>query len=153
MNVHQNSARQAADKDVEQNVVNVCFCSAYLHIVQAPNNDRRHPSDQRKHSAHLSEARAAAKPPRPPPPAAVSKPAAQSQSSSRSLNRGISDDLAASDSVLYGSDQACDEEEIIEERSDDRANDPACIQCDDGGALLCYCQCSHCYTLAKAQPL
>ena len=28
-----------------------------------------------------------------------------------------------------------DEEENFEEREDDRANDPACIQCDDGGAL------------------
>lgn len=29
-----------------------------------------------------------------------------------------------------------EEEEDFEEREDDRANDPACIQCDDGGALL-----------------
>lgn len=30
--------------------------------------------------------------------------------------------------------QQSDEEEAFEERTDDRANDPACIQCDDGGA-------------------
>lgn len=29
-----------------------------------------------------------------------------------------------------------EDEEDFEERQDDRANDPACIQCDDGGALL-----------------
>lgn len=29
-----------------------------------------------------------------------------------------------------------DDEEDFEEREDDRANDPACIQCDDGGAVL-----------------
>ena len=29
-----------------------------------------------------------------------------------------------------------EDEEDFEEREDDRANDPACIQCDDGGALL-----------------
>ena len=32
-----------------------------------------------------------------------------------------------------------DDEENFEEREDDRANDPACIQCDDGGAFLCNC--------------
>lgn len=103
---------------------------------KAPESDRLRPAYQRKQTDHLSQACPSAKSPRPPPPAAVSKPAAQSQPSSRSLSRGISDDLAASDSGLYGPDQSSDEEETFEERSDDRANDPACIQCDDGGDIM-----------------
>ncbi len=48
---------------------------------------------------------------------------------------GFGDDHQEALGPVETSDQQSDEEEAFEEREDDRANDPACIQCDDGGVL------------------
>ena len=42
------------------------------------------------------------------------------------------------------SDVPSEDEEDFEEREDDRANDPACVECDDGGALLIVLWLVHC---------
>ena len=56
-----------------------------------------------------------------------------------------------------GTSAQSEDDEDFEEREDDRANDPACIQCDDGGALLtivwtsCLVTWSTCGSLAALQ--
>ena len=68
-----------------------------------------------------------------------SRVASRLQGVSHSLDT-LSDDPQTSleplEVQLSVSDQQSEEEDAFEEREDDRANDPACIQCDDGGMLL-----------------
>lgn len=68
-----------------------------------------------------------------------SRVASRLQGVSHSLDT-LSDDpqtrLEPLEVQLSVSDQQSEEEDAFEEREDDRANDPACIQCDDGGMLL-----------------
>ena len=65
--------------------------------------------------------------------ARFSKPQQNVDKSLDTLDDNDSDAFEPLELHTEASDQQSDVQDAFEERADDRANDPACIQCDDGG--------------------